>query len=112
MGQKIRSWRVNRRSDMTLGDLARMMNPIVQGWINFYGRFYKSMLYPVLRHINDYLVRWAMRKYKGLHRHANPAPGTLHQPGIIGGLYKHLLGNVQCPLQSAAAENLRRLHSP
>jgi hypothetical protein len=32
------------------------------------GRFYKSMLYPVLRRINDHLVRWAMRKYKRLRR--------------------------------------------
>jgi RNA-directed DNA polymerase len=90
MGQKIRSWRVNRRSDMTLGDLARMINPIVQGWINFYGRFYKSMLYPVLRHINDYLVRWAMRKYKGLHRHADRARRWLHAvAGRAKALFAH-----------------------
>ncbi len=68
--REIRSWRINRRSDLSLSDLARMVNPIVQGWINYYGRFYKSMLYAVLRRINDYLVRWAMRKYKGLHRHS------------------------------------------
>ena len=73
IGKEIRSWRINRRSDKTLSDLARMFNPIVQGWINYYGRFYKSMLYPLLRRINDYLVRWAMRKYKRLHRHANRA---------------------------------------
>lgn len=51
------------------GHLARMFNPHVHGWINYYGRFYKSMLYPVLRRINDQLVRWAMRKYKRLRRH-------------------------------------------
>jgi RNA-directed DNA polymerase len=73
VGKEIRSWRINRRSDKTLKDLARMFNPIVQGWINYYGRFYKSMLYPLLRRINDYLVRWAMQKYKGLHRHADRA---------------------------------------
>jgi RNA-directed DNA polymerase len=69
IGREIRRWRLNRRSDKTLSDLARMVNPIVHGWINYYGRFYKSALYPILRHLNDYLVRWAMRKYKGLHRH-------------------------------------------
>ena len=41
-----------------------MFNPIVQGWINYYGRFYKSMLFLILRHINEHLVRWAMRKFK------------------------------------------------
>ena len=42
------------------------------------GRFYKSMLYPILRRINDYLVRWAMQKYKRLHRHGNRARRWLH----------------------------------
>jgi len=69
IGREIRSWRINCRSDKTLTDLARMFNPIVQGWINYYGRFYKSMLFRVLRRLNDYLVRWAMRKYKRLRGH-------------------------------------------
>jgi RNA-directed DNA polymerase len=68
MGREMRSWHIARRSDKSLGDLARMFNSIVQGWINYYGRFYKSMLYPLLRRINDHLVRWAMRKYKRLRR--------------------------------------------
>lgn len=66
IGREIRSWRLNCRSDKTLSDLARMFNPIVQGWINYYGHFYKSRLYLLLRHLNAYLVRWAMRKYKRL----------------------------------------------
>jgi RNA-directed DNA polymerase len=37
------------------------------------GRFYKSMLYPVLRRINEHLVRWAMRKYKRLYRRERQA---------------------------------------
>jgi RNA-directed DNA polymerase len=68
MGRDIRSWHIARRSDKSLSDLAHMFNTIVQGWINYYGRFYKSMLYPLLRRINDHLVRWAMRKYKRLRR--------------------------------------------
>ena len=68
MRREMRSWRVARRSDKTLTDLALMFNRQLQGWINYYGRFYKSMLYPVFRHFNDTLVRWAMRKYKRLRR--------------------------------------------
>jgi hypothetical protein len=41
---------------------------LVQGWINYYGRFYQSQLYPLLRRINEYLVRWACRKFKRLRR--------------------------------------------
>jgi RNA-directed DNA polymerase len=47
MGREIRSWHIARRSDKSLSDLAHMFNTIVQGWINYYGRFYKSMLYPL-----------------------------------------------------------------
>jgi RNA-directed DNA polymerase len=68
MSREVRSWHIARRSDKSLGDLARMFNSIVQGWINYYGRFYKSMLYPLLRRLNEHLVRWACRKYKRLHR--------------------------------------------
>jgi len=68
MGREVRSWHIARRSDKSLDDLARMFNNIVQGWINYYGRFYKSMLYPFLQRINEHLVRWAMRKYKRLRR--------------------------------------------
>jgi RNA-directed DNA polymerase len=77
MRREIRRWRPQERSDMTLGDLARMVNPVVQGWINYYGRFYKSELYPVLRPINDRLVRWAQRKYKRLRRHPTRARSLL-----------------------------------
>lgn len=73
MGREIRSWHLPRRSDKTLDDLAAMFNPIIRGWINYYGRFYRSMLYPLLRHINWGLVRWAMRKFKGLHGHKRRA---------------------------------------
>ena len=77
ISREIRSWHITRRSDKSLSDLATMFNPIVAGWINYYGRFYKSWLYPVLRHINDGLVRWAMRKYKRLHGHTRRAKAWL-----------------------------------
>ena len=69
IGKQIRRWRINLRSDKTITDFARSINPVVQGWINYYGRFYKSRLYPVLRRINAYLLRWATRKYKRLRGH-------------------------------------------
>ena len=68
--------------------LARMFNIVLQGWINYYGRFYKSMLYPVFRHLNDTLVRWAMKKYKRLRRRPTRARRFLadvarRQPGLF-----------------------------
>jgi len=72
--QEIRSWKLPLRSDESLTDLARMFNAKIQGWINYYGRFYKSELtYKVLRHLNWKLAYWAMRKYKTLRAHKRRA---------------------------------------
>ncbi len=66
--KQIRRWRLNGRSDKTLLDLAYSINAVVRGWINYYGRFCRSRMFPTLWHIDNYLVRWAMRKYKRLNR--------------------------------------------
>jgi RNA-directed DNA polymerase len=64
----IRSWRLHRMTDKSIKDLAHMFNPIIRGWVNYYGQFYKSALHPVLNQLNGSLQRWAMRKYKKLRR--------------------------------------------
>lgn len=64
--QEIKSWRLHLRNGQTLLDLARDVNPIVQGWVSFYGRFYGSELNRNLGQINHYLLRWAKKKYKRL----------------------------------------------
>ena len=66
VGQKIRAWHLNRRSGTDLSGLARDINPQVRGWINYYGAFYRSELYPLARRIDEHLVRWAMQKFKRL----------------------------------------------
>lgn len=73
MRQVIRNWRLHLRPDIELKDISRMYNPVIRGWINYYGRFYKSALNPVLRHLNKALVHWVRRKYKKLTRHRRRA---------------------------------------
>jgi RNA-directed DNA polymerase len=63
---ELRSLRIHRRTDLSLDDLARWLNPIVAGWINYYGRYYRTALDPLLKRVNAYLRRWAGRKYKRL----------------------------------------------
>ncbi|MGB7756280.1 MAG: group II intron reverse transcriptase/maturase [Salinisphaera sp.] len=60
----VRHWGLQRRSDKSLLDLARMFNRIIRGWIGYYGQFYKSALYSTLLKIDAHLLRWAARKYK------------------------------------------------
>ncbi|WP_352722290.1 group II intron maturase-specific domain-containing protein [Mesorhizobium sp. M0306] len=45
------------------------VQPVIRRWMNYYGRYYKSALYPTLRCLDRRLVCWAMAKYKRLKRH-------------------------------------------
>jgi RNA-directed DNA polymerase len=71
--EHIRVWQLGCRVDRWIDDLARMFNPVIRGWLNYYGRYYKSALYPTLRYLNRCLARWAMAKYKRLRRHKRQA---------------------------------------
>ena len=73
MRHRIRRWRLKLRSGDSLADLAGQINPTVRGWINFYGRFYRSKLTSLLENINEHLTRWAMRKFKRLRGHPRRA---------------------------------------
>lgn len=65
----IRGWRMaSTRNNQRLEDLARLTNPSVRGWMNYYGRFYRSRCVQVLRHLNEALAAWARRKYKRFRR--------------------------------------------
>jgi group II intron reverse transcriptase/maturase len=86
--QRVRSWRCHLRSDKALEELSRMFNAIIQGWINYYGCYYKSALYPILRCLDRRLARWATRKYKRLRGHRRRADQWLQriakkQPGLF-----------------------------
>jgi len=64
--RQVRRWRMHRHTTDDLADLAEWINPIVRGWMNYYGAFYRSELYGLLQRINTYLMRWARKKFKRL----------------------------------------------
>ena len=68
-GARLREMRIHRRNDLTLNDLAAWLNPIVAGWMRYYGRYFRSVLHPLLRRVSFYLRRWAGNKYKRLRTH-------------------------------------------
>src|SRR5450759_5389562 len=84
---RVRELRIHRRTDLSLDDLARWLNPIIAGWIRYYGRFYRTALDPLLKRVNTYLRRWAGRKYKRLRTHKRFSrwwAGLLQrQPGLF-----------------------------
>lgn len=55
MSRVARRWQLHRRSDLDAADLAAMINPVVRGWMNYYGAFYQSALSILLARINSYL---------------------------------------------------------
>lgn len=87
---QIRSWRLHLRSGSSLKDLAREINAVVRGWINYYGRYYPSALVPSLNRINDYLVRWTVQKYKRYRRRWMRARDALGRAATLyPGLFAH-----------------------
>jgi RNA-directed DNA polymerase len=91
----IRRWRIHLWTGKPLAEIAREINTIVRGWVNYYGRFYPSQLARSLNNIDQYLVRWAMRKYKRLKRHTMRAWTFLEgviarEPGLFA--HWHVLG--------------------
>ncbi|MFE3262268.1 group II intron reverse transcriptase/maturase [Nocardia sp. NPDC059229] len=66
IGAEVRSWRLHHRIGSTFAQLARSINPVVTGWMRYYGAFYPSALHPLLTRINSYLVRWIRCKYRRL----------------------------------------------
>lgn len=88
MRQEVRSWHLQLKSDKSIEDLARMFGPIIQGWINYYCRFYRSTFYRNADHLDRALMRWAMRRYKRLRGHKRRAQQWLYevaerQPGLF-----------------------------
>jgi RNA-directed DNA polymerase len=71
MRSEIRWFR--RRSDFSLSEIARLLNPKLRGWMAYYGRYYPSAMYVIWRHFNTTLVAWAMQKFKSLRRRKTQA---------------------------------------
>jgi RNA-directed DNA polymerase len=64
--QTIREWKLPRQTSVSLNELAKLYNPQIRGWMNYYSHFYKSALHRLYDHIDQKLVRWAQNKYRKL----------------------------------------------
>lgn len=64
MNETIRGWRLHMLVNKEIDEIAKEINPVINGWMNYYGRFHKSALQPIVRHINESLTRWVKKKYK------------------------------------------------
>ena len=69
MRKTVRELNIRRQTQLSLNDIAQQLNPLLRGWIEYYGRYAPSALYPLLRYVNQTLVAWAMRKFKRFKDH-------------------------------------------
>jgi RNA-directed DNA polymerase len=70
MSEKVKSWRLHTLTGCTMDEIAHAVNPVIRGWMQYYGAFYKTELYPLLYRISSYLVRWIRKKYRRLRKFA------------------------------------------
>ena len=68
-----RALHLRRQSRRRLEEIADFINPVTRGWINYYGRYYKSALRPAFKHLDKHLTRWATQKYKSLRQRPKKA---------------------------------------
>lgn len=73
MRRRIGSWKLGRRTRQSIEDLSRALNPILRGWLNYYGRFYRTAMHDVFHHFDKALSRWVRRKYSNLWKHKTRA---------------------------------------
>jgi RNA-directed DNA polymerase len=64
MRETIRDLNLRRQTQLSLQDIARQLNPLLRGWIGYYGRYAPSALSPLLRYVNHTFVAWVTRKFK------------------------------------------------
>lgn len=79
MRAKVRQSNIRNSTNLELKDISKWFNPILRGWIQYYGKYYQSALYSVFRHFNMTLVAWVRRKYKRFQRHKTRASKFLQE---------------------------------
>jgi group II intron reverse transcriptase/maturase len=73
MRATIRDLDLLRQTQLSVEEIARQINPLLRGWIEYYGRYAPSALAPLFRYVNRRLLAWAMRKFKSLRAHKTRA---------------------------------------
>jgi len=63
MRAKVKTWNTLKTAGCQIEDIAEEANLVIQGWINYYGKFYKTRLKDFMREINLRIVKWARSKY-------------------------------------------------
>jgi len=89
MNRALSRWRLHRWTTLSLDELAAWVNEIVPGWLDYYGRYYRTALLGLIRRINAYILRWARKKYKRLRAFKRAVAWWKGVTERAPGLFKH-----------------------
>ena len=64
IADKLGELEVEKMSYKSIVGIAQALNPMIRGWIQYYGRYRMSELHKVFRFLNQRLTRWARKRYK------------------------------------------------
>ena len=64
IADKLGELKVEKLSFKSIVGIAQYLNPMIRGWINYYGKFRRSELHKIFRLLTNRLLRWARKRYK------------------------------------------------
>lgn len=64
IADKLEELKVERMTSDRIVGIAAILNPMIRGWVNYYGKFRRSMLHKVFKLLNNRIVKWARKRYK------------------------------------------------
>jgi group II intron reverse transcriptase/maturase len=79
MRATIRDLNIRRQTHGSLARIAQKLNPLLRGWIAYYGRYSPSGLHPLFRYVNLTLLTWVQRKFKRYKGHKVQAAHLLEK---------------------------------
>ncbi|WP_310016211.1 group II intron maturase-specific domain-containing protein [Brucella pseudogrignonensis] len=69
----IKSLNIPRQTPGALAEIAKQLNPLLRGWIAYYGRYSRSALSTLADYVNQKLRAWIRRKFKRFQSHKTRA---------------------------------------
>lgn len=70
---KIKALEIHKKTGCKIDIIAEILNPMVRGWMNYFGKFSPSAMKYTLQCIERRIVKWAMCKYKNIRGHRRRA---------------------------------------
>ena len=64
IADKLEELNIENMSFKSIVGIAQKLNPMIRGWINYYGKFRGFELSKVFRLLRNRLIRWVRRRYK------------------------------------------------